>query len=84
MTVRTIKTNPTEAMLITEDKLSYIIRSDKMQIKETDVIKFQMYRNGKPVRSEIDKSAYVVTNVKDHMQTPIEKGLQIIAFRRLS
>lgn len=84
MTIRTIKTNLTEADLIMKNKIGYIIRSDKEPFKENDVIQFMVMRDKKPIKNSIDNNSYVVTNVKDSMQTPIDRGLQIISFRKLS
>ena len=84
MTVRTVKTNMEEAAKILNDKVRYIFRSDKDSIKEGDIIQFLCIKNMKPALHEINNKSFVVTDVRDCMNAPIDKGVQIIGFRRLS
>lgn len=83
MTVRTLRSNKEESDAIVEDKLRFVIRSDKEFFKANDVIHFQCYEGKRPVHHANNKVGYVVTMIRDHMSAPIEKGYQIIGFRRI-
>lgn len=83
MTTRTIKTNEVEANKIIENKIRFIFRSDKDFFKENDIIKFRVIKNFHDVLHKIDSKTYVVTSIMDHMNAPIEKGYQFIAFREI-
>lgn len=83
MTTRTIKTNEVEANKIIENKIRFIFRSDKDFFKENDIIKFRVTKNFHDVLHKIDSKTYVVTAIMDHMNAPIEKGYQFIAFREV-
>lgn len=81
MTIRTIKTNMVEATKIFEDKVRYIFRTDKEAIKEGDVIQFLCVKDKRPSLHQINNKSFVVTDVRDCMNAPIDKGVQIIGFR---
>lgn len=83
MTIRTIKTTEAEANKILEGKLRFIIRGDRDFFKENDIIKFRVIKNLHDVLHKIDSKKYVVTAVMDHMDAPIVKGYQFIAFREI-
>ena len=83
MTVKTIRTNPEEMKEICEGDLRYVIRSDKELFNKGDFIQFQLYRDQKPVRSRMDKKAFIVTSVKGWLQAPINKGHQLIGFKEV-
>ena len=84
MTVRTIKTNEAEANRIADNKLHFVIRSNKDYFNDGDLIEFQVYRNKRPVTHRIDKMTYVVTAVMSNNDAPINDGYQLIDFRRLA
>lgn len=84
MTTRTIKTNEEEAQRIMDNKLSFIIRSDKDIFHENDIIEFMVMKDKKPVTRSITGKAFIVTTVMDWLQGNVVKGHQIIGFRRVS
>lgn len=63
--------------------MRFIIRSDRDFFKENDTIKFRVIKNLHDVLHKIDSKKYVVTAVMDHMDAPIVKGYQFIAFREV-
>lgn len=83
MVVRTIKTNEKEANHIADNKLRYIIRSADERFRVGEVFNFLCYKNGKPVPHRGNKFGYVITIIQDYHLAPIEKGYQIIGFRRV-
>lgn len=80
MTIRTIKTTEEEANKIIENKVRFVIRSDKDFFKENDIIKFRVIKNLHDVLHKIDSKKYVVTVVMDHLDAPIVKGYKFIGF----
>ena len=83
MTIRKIKTTEEEANKIVENKIRFVIRSDKDFFKENDIIKFRVIKNLHDVLHRIDSKKYVVTAVMDHMEAPIVEGYQFISFREV-
>ena len=83
MTIRTIKTTEEEANKIIENKVRFVIRSNKDFFKENDIIKFRVIKNLHDVLHKIDSKKYVVTTVMDHMDAPIVEGYQFISFREV-
>lgn len=83
MVVRTIKTNPREAEEIMQLHKGFIFRNEKDAIKVNDIIQFNVIKQNKSVLHRIDSKKYVVTAVMDHMDAPIVKGYQFIAFREV-
>ncbi len=85
MAIRTIKTSMEEAARILDDKVRFVFRSDRDFIKEGDVIQFLVIKDKRPVTMHrLNSKSFVVTDVRDRMNAPLEKGVQIIGFRRLS
>jgi hypothetical protein len=83
MTIRTIRITEAEANKIIEGKVRFIIRGDRDFFKENDIIRFRVIKNLHDVLHKIDSKKYVVTAVMDHMDAPIVKGYQFIAFREV-
>ena len=83
MTIRTIKTTEVEANKIIDNKLRFIIRSNRDCFKENDIIQFRVIKNLHDVLHKIDARKYVVTSVMDHRDAPIVEGYQFIAFREV-
>lgn len=83
MTIRTIKATEEEANKIIENKVRFVIRSDKAFFKENDIIKFRVIKNMHDVLHKIDSKNYVVTAVMDHRDAPIIEGHQFVAFREI-
>ena len=83
MTIRTIKTTEEEANKIIQNKVRFVIRSNKDFFKENDIIKFRVIKNLHDVLHKIDSKKYVVTAVMNHMDAPIVKGYQFISFREV-
>lgn len=81
MTVRTINRHIAEATKIAEGKVRYIFLSDKVLVNVNDVIQFLAIKDKKPVLNKVNNMSFVVTDVLDHFNAPIDKGLQIVAFR---
>ena len=84
MTIRTINTNMEEAEKILKDKVRFVFRSNREFIQEGDVIQFLVIKDKRPITMhKLNSLSFVVTDVRDDLTAPIEKGLQIIGFRRL-
>ncbi len=83
MTIKTIKIAEEEANKIIQNKVRFVIRSNKDFFKENDIIKFRVIKNLHDVLHKIDKKAYVVTKVMDYRDAPVVEGYQIIAFREV-
>ena len=83
MVVRTIRSNEQECDQIADGKLSFIIRSDRDHFQVNDIFNFLCYKNGKPVPHRNNKFGYIITVIKDHYNAPVEKGYQLIGFRRI-
>lgn len=82
MTVLTIRSNRKESDDIADDKIRHIIRSADERFNVGDVIHFQCYERRKPVYHRGNIFGYMVTKTQDHNTAPVEKGFQIISFRR--
>lgn len=83
MTIRTLRTNDEEKNALEKGDQSFVIRSDRDHIKRGDLIKFQLYRLGKPVASTLDAKMFMVTKVMDYHNAPIERGFQLINFKEV-
>lgn len=83
MTMRTIKTTEAEANRIIENKVRFVIRSDRDCFKENDVIQFRVIKNLHDVLHKIDSKKYIVTTVMDYRDAPIVEGYQFISFREV-
>ena len=83
MTIRTLRTNDEEKYSLEKGDQSFVIRSDRDHIKKGDLIKFQLYKLGKPVVSTLDKKMFMVTKIMDFKNAPIERGFQLINFKEV-
>ena len=82
MTVLTIRSNRKESDDIADNKIRHIIRSASERFNVGDVIHFQCYEKRKPVYHRGNILGYVVTMTQDSDSAPVEKGFQIVSFRR--
>ena len=83
MTILTLKTNDEEKNALEKGDQSFVIRSDKYHVTRGDLIKFQLMKMGKTVASTLDAKMFMVTNVMDYHNAPIERGFQLINFKEV-
>lgn len=83
MTIRTIKSSIEESTLRYQGKVQGSFRSDREKYNVNDLVQFIAYKNKKPVEHKDNYLTYVITEVKDSSQAPLEKGWQYIGYRRL-
>lgn len=81
MIERIVCTNDTEADQIYKGDKTYFIRSDKELYEKGYVIKFQNYRQMKPVYHPISRRKYVVSLVDNFQTAPVVRGFQLISVR---
>jgi hypothetical protein len=81
MIERIVRTNDAEASKILNGEKTYFVRSDKEVYKIGYAIRFQNYKQAKPVYHPISKVKYVVSNVDNFQTAPVERGYQLISVR---
>ena len=80
MTQITMKTNEKEANEVWTGKRRHIIRSKKDAPKEGEWMKFQLYKDRRPVYHQVSKKTFLVTIVEDYLTAPIAKDAVLISF----
>ena len=81
MIERIVCTNDIEADQIYRGDKTYFIRSDKELFEEGYAIKFQNYRQMKPVYHPISKKKYVVSMVDNFQTAPVARWFQLVSVR---
>ena len=84
MTEVTIYTNSEEVNNIFNRIVNHTIRSDKIKVKEGDIIHFRLIKNQKEIYHQINRRKYMCTLVEDWKTAPIHKHNQIISFKELA
>ena len=79
MTEHTIRTTVNEADQIYGNTKAFIFRDANIRTRIGDVLRFQVYSQGKPRMHKIGGRRYEVSYVSETQ--PIEIGFQVIGFR---
>lgn len=82
MTQYTIKTNETEADRINKGDQSFVLR--KGNYFKGDKITFLLIKNNRPIYHDVCSKTFEVTMVLDSFTAPIDKGIKLVAFRRVA
>lgn len=83
MTIRTIKSNDVECNRVADHHQRFLIRSDKERYRLNEVFHLQNYRQGRPVKHKVEKTAFLITLIMGRELLPLEDGCQLIGFREL-